>query len=238
MTPAHDERSSIAAKGLTGEGYKGHVFWDTEVFLLPFHLFSDPTIARSLLRYRWQQLARRAGESATQWLAGRALFPWKEARSAKKRRHFAAINIRTGLRQKWPRRRRNISRLSDIIAPAGYSIPADHGGWRSFIAHEALGATSGTAKFWISRAVRVNDRLEIHGCYWGLTNIPGNMSIIHAFTSYMAYYNVQQALSIARQFGCSDDAFIPSCRNVSHKNCGLPGFSQDGVLPQDDSVYG
>ncbi|MFO6484813.1 hypothetical protein ACLBR5_19115 [Escherichia coli] len=28
MTPAHDERSSIAAKGLTGEGYKGHVFWD------------------------------------------------------------------------------------------------------------------------------------------------------------------------------------------------------------------
>ena len=54
MTPAHDERSSIAAKGLTGEGYKGHVFWDTEVFLLPFHLFSDPTVARSLLRYRWQ----------------------------------------------------------------------------------------------------------------------------------------------------------------------------------------
>ena len=34
----------------TGEGYKGHVFWDTEVFLLPFHLFSDPTVARSLQR--------------------------------------------------------------------------------------------------------------------------------------------------------------------------------------------
>ena len=40
----------------TGEGYKGHVFWDTEVFLLPFHLFSDPTVARSLLRYRWHNL--------------------------------------------------------------------------------------------------------------------------------------------------------------------------------------
>ncbi|EPJ7320830.1 glycoside hydrolase family 65 protein, partial [Enterobacter asburiae] len=46
MTPAHDERSSIAAKGLTGEGYKGHVFWDTEIFLLPFHLFTRPQIAR------------------------------------------------------------------------------------------------------------------------------------------------------------------------------------------------
>ncbi|MCP5904977.1 glycoside hydrolase family 65 protein, partial [Klebsiella pneumoniae] len=48
MTPAHSERSSIAAKGLTGEGYKGHVFWDTEIFLLPFHLFTRPQIARSL----------------------------------------------------------------------------------------------------------------------------------------------------------------------------------------------
>ncbi|MDO1871197.1 glycoside hydrolase family 65 protein, partial [Escherichia coli] len=39
LTPAHDERSSIAAIGLTGEGAKGHGFWDTEVFMLPFHLF-------------------------------------------------------------------------------------------------------------------------------------------------------------------------------------------------------
>ena len=56
MTPAHDERSSIAAKGLTGEGYKGHVFWDTEIFLLPFHLFTRPQVARRLLRYRWLNL--------------------------------------------------------------------------------------------------------------------------------------------------------------------------------------
>lgn len=87
MTPAHDERSSIAAKGLTGEGYKGHVFWDTEVFLLPFHLFSDPTVARSLLRYRWhnllgaQEKARRNG-----WQG--ALFPWE---SAQRRRRDAGI---------------------------------------------------------------------------------------------------------------------------------------------------
>lgn len=100
MTPAHDERSSIAAKGLTGEGYKGHVFWDTEVFLLPFHLFSDPTVARSLLRYRWhnlpgaQEKARRNG-----WQG--ALFPWESARSGEEETpEFAAINIRTGLRQK------------------------------------------------------------------------------------------------------------------------------------------
>ena len=72
-------RSSIAAKGLTGEGYKGHVFWDTEVFLLPFHLFSDPTVARSLLRYRWHNLPGAQGESATQRLAGRSVSVGKRA---------------------------------------------------------------------------------------------------------------------------------------------------------------
>lgn len=85
MTPAHDERSSIAAKGLTGEGHKGHVFWDTEAFLLPFHLFSDPTVARSLPRYRWHNLpgARRRKHDAT---AGRARYFRGSARAAAKKR--------------------------------------------------------------------------------------------------------------------------------------------------------
>lgn len=95
MTPAHDERSSIAAKGLTGEGYKGHVFWDTEVFLLPFHLFSDPTVARSLLRYRWHNLPR-AGESATQRLAGRAISVGKSAAAKKRRRNLPPLTFAPG----------------------------------------------------------------------------------------------------------------------------------------------
>ncbi len=63
-----------------------------------------------------------------------------------------------------------------------------------------------TAKFWISRTVRVNDRLEIHDVI-GPDEYTEHVNN-NAFTSYMAYYNVQQALNIARQFGCSDDAFI------------------------------
>lgn len=39
MTPAHDNRMSIAAKGLSGEGYKGHTFWDTDIFVLPYFIF-------------------------------------------------------------------------------------------------------------------------------------------------------------------------------------------------------
>ncbi|XPE35882.1 hypothetical protein ACNKHN_07525 [Shigella flexneri] len=52
------KRSSIAAKGLTGEATRP-LFWDTEVFLRPFHLFSDPTVARALSALSLAQLARR-----------------------------------------------------------------------------------------------------------------------------------------------------------------------------------
>lgn len=109
MTPDHDERSSIAAKGLTGEGYKGHIFWDTEVFLLPFHLFTEPKTARSLLRYRWHNLPGAREKARRNGWQG-ALFPWESARSGDEETpEFAAINIRTGLRQKWPPHRLNIT---------------------------------------------------------------------------------------------------------------------------------
>ncbi len=53
MTPAHDNRMSIAAKGLSGEGYKGHTFWDTDIFILPYFTFTNPKIARQLEQYRY-----------------------------------------------------------------------------------------------------------------------------------------------------------------------------------------
>ena len=58
MAPAHDERMGIGAKALSGEGYKGHSFWDTEIFILPFFIFSNPTVAKSLLTYRYYGLRR------------------------------------------------------------------------------------------------------------------------------------------------------------------------------------
>ena len=53
MTPAHDERMNIGAKGMSGEGYKGHTFWDTEIFMLPYFSFTHPEIAKSLVTYRY-----------------------------------------------------------------------------------------------------------------------------------------------------------------------------------------
>lgn len=52
IAPRHSKSMSIPARGLSGQTYKGAVFWDTEMFLLPFYLYTEPTVARSLVKYR------------------------------------------------------------------------------------------------------------------------------------------------------------------------------------------
>jgi hypothetical protein len=47
---------SIGARALTGDDYRGHVFWDTEIFLLPFYVLTWPDAARALLMYRFRTL--------------------------------------------------------------------------------------------------------------------------------------------------------------------------------------
>lgn len=51
-----DPANNIGAKGLTGEGYSGHTFWDTETYCLPFYIFNNPKAARNLLEYRYKTL--------------------------------------------------------------------------------------------------------------------------------------------------------------------------------------
>ena len=78
MTPAHDSRMGIGAKGLSGEGYKGHSFWDTELFMLPFFTFTQPQIARSLVEYRYNTVAGARKKAKENGYKG-AMYPWESA---------------------------------------------------------------------------------------------------------------------------------------------------------------
>lgn len=51
-----DGRTGMGAKGLSGEGYEGHYFWDTEMYVLPVFVYTQPELARSLLDYRYSTL--------------------------------------------------------------------------------------------------------------------------------------------------------------------------------------
>lgn len=70
------EGSGVPAKGLTGQAYEGHYFWDTEVYLLPFLAYTQPRIARNLLRFRHSML-RSARERARELGHQGAMFPWR-----------------------------------------------------------------------------------------------------------------------------------------------------------------
>ena len=72
-----DGKTNISAKGVTGEGYEGHYFWDTEIYIFPFFLYSKPEIAKKLLEYRYAGLGQ-ARERARQMSHARgALYPWR-----------------------------------------------------------------------------------------------------------------------------------------------------------------
>ncbi len=76
--PYHDDRVSIPAKTLSGFGYRGHIFWDTEIFILPFFILTQPAIARNLLTYRYHTLdgARR---KASHYGYKGAMYAWESA---------------------------------------------------------------------------------------------------------------------------------------------------------------
>jgi len=76
--PRHTDRVSIGARGLSGEGYRGHVFWDTETFVVPFFTFTLPDVARNILGYRYHTLPAARKNAAAKGYRG-AMFAWESA---------------------------------------------------------------------------------------------------------------------------------------------------------------
>ena len=56
QSAGRDGRTGMGAKGLSGEGYEGHYFWDTEMYVLPVFVYTDSELAKQLLNYRYATL--------------------------------------------------------------------------------------------------------------------------------------------------------------------------------------
>src|SRR5690606_11998775 len=76
--PQHDDDVSIGAKTLSGAGYRGHVFWDTELFMVPPLTLTQPQLSRNLLMYRYHRLAGARAKARENGYEG-AMFPWESA---------------------------------------------------------------------------------------------------------------------------------------------------------------
>ena len=88
--PPHDGYTSIGARDLSGEAYHGHIFWDTEIFMLPALIFSHPEAARSCLLYRYRTLDAARARAHSLGFAG-ALYAWESTDTGEDRTPSSVI---------------------------------------------------------------------------------------------------------------------------------------------------
>ncbi|HEX5999460.1 MAG TPA: glycosyl hydrolase family 65 protein [Hyphomicrobiaceae bacterium] len=197
-----DEHVSIGARGLTGEAYRGHVFWDTEIYMLPFYVFTDPPAARALLMYRYHTLDAARRKAKAQGYDG-ALYAWESADTGDEvapQRVVAPdgrlVVIRTGERE------------HHISADVAYGV------WQYWHAtgDDAFMVSAGaeilieTARFWASRAqVEPDGRAHIRQVI--------GPDEYHELVDDNAYTNVMAALNLER---AADAAAILSREQPDH----------------------
>jgi len=188
---AHDDRYSIGAKGLTGFGYRGHVFHDTEIFMLPFFTYVLPDIARNLLMYRYHLLPAARKKAASNGYEG-AQYPWESTLNGEETTPISIIHPETG--ELIPVLNGFIElHITASIAHAVqqyWEVTGDDDFMRNYGAEVVLSA----AIFWGSRAEK-NDE----GGYYEITNVIGpdewhEHVNNNAFTNYMARDNLLNGL--------------------------------------------
>lgn len=192
MTPAHDCRMGIGAKGLTGEGYKGHSFWDTEVFILPFYIYSNPEVARTLLEYRYLGLEGARKKANENGFLG-AMYPWEAAwpSDGEVTPVWGAVDIITGERTKIWSGFIEQHITSDIaMAVWQYYIITNDQEFMDSYGYEIL---FDTAIFWSSR-FEYNAQLD----RYEITDVVGPDEYKehvdnNAFTNYTAVHNIKLA---------------------------------------------
>jgi trehalose/maltose hydrolase-like predicted phosphorylase len=187
-----DPRVSVAARGLTGSDYRGHVFWDTEIFLLPFYTLTWPEAARALLMYRHRTLdAARAKAAAAGWRG--AMYAWESADTGAETTPEQAVGpdrkvvqILCGTQEQ------------HITADVAYAVWQywQATGDEAFLTGAGAEILLETGRFWVSRAgLEADGRRHIRGVI-GPDEYHETIDD-NAFTNVMARWNIRRAAETA-----------------------------------------
>jgi trehalose/maltose hydrolase-like predicted phosphorylase len=192
--PRHNDGVNIGAKTLSGFGYRGHSFWDTEIFMLPLFIYTAPHIAKNLLNYRYQRLPAAREKAKSNGYEG-AQFPWESADTGEEVTptwipHFAdrnkLVRIWTGDIEI------HISADVALAAHRYWQITGDD----AWLVEQGAELILDTAKFWASRA-EWNPKLKRYE-YNDVIGPDENHEHVNnnAYTNRMAQWNIQLALDI------------------------------------------
>ncbi len=190
-----DLDAGIGARTLTGEGYRGHIFWDNEIFFLPFFIYTNPAIARNMLYYRYRRLDKALENAKNKGYLG-ALFPWESADSGNEttpswHKHLDGriIQIHTGQRE---------HHIAGDIAYAVYHYYQATND-SDFMFRAGLEMIFQTARFWASRA-EFNKRNDIYEIKHVIGPDEFHEDVDNnAYTNFLAKWNLLKASQLYRQ---------------------------------------
>ena len=230
QSAGYDGYSSIAAKGLSGEGYEGHYFWDTEMFMVPYFAMTNPAIARKLLEYRYKTLGKAKENAALLGHKKGALYPWRTITGRECSGYYPSGTAQY--------------HIDGDIAYAVILYYKTSGDWE-FIKEMGLKILFETNRLWLDVGNYYKDRFVIN-CVTGpdeYTCIVNN----NYYTNASAKYSMQWCLKFIQRLAEEKDAYqqfvkendlteeeIQAMKEAEEKMY-LPYDETLGINPQDDS---
>ena len=225
-----DGKRNIPAKGMTGAGYEGHYFWDTEIYMLPFFTYTRPEIAEALIRYRHTTLPA-ARARASQLHHRGCLYPWRTIDGREASAYFPAGTAQYHINADIAYAVRR-----HALARNGKGIPGDYG----------LEILFETARFWAG----FGDYIEGKGFCINMVTGPDEYTAMvdnNCFTNLMVRENLEYAARTARmlraenpgKFRGTADRINPAEEEISEweRAAGamyIPYDDERGIYPQDD----
>ncbi len=215
-----DGKTNFAAKGLTGEGYEGHYFWDTEMYLLPFFIYTNPEVAKQLLTYRGSILPQAKARAQELGQSG-ALFAWRTIDGNETSAYYPAGTAQLHIN-------------ADIVY--GFQLYERVTGDHSLMEGIGKDVVFETAKFWLDYGTYARkhgqDCFGIHGVtgpdeYSALVNN-------NFYTNKMVQNNLYYASELAERYGMYTEE---SSKWLAAADAMYFGFDEERKITQQDDCF-
>lgn len=222
----------VPAKGVTGSGYEGHYFWDTEVYVIPFLTYTLPEVARNALHFR-SVLLPAARNRAREMAQSGAMYPWRTINGEEASAYYAAGSAQV-----------------HIDADVAYALTkyVSATGDRGFLVREGIDMLVETARMWADLGFwRSNGDESFH--IHGVTGPDEYTTVVNnnLFTNVMARFNLEQAVEAVEWVRETDPAEFDRIRSRldlsgaevdEWRRCAegmsIPFDEGLGIHPQDD----
>ncbi|MEH1511757.1 glycosyl hydrolase family 65 protein [Cutibacterium avidum] len=221
---ARADQLGISAKGVTGSGYEGHYFWDTEVYVIPMLTYTHPRIAENALRFRVNTLpqARRRAEELSE---RGALFPWRTITGEEASAYYAAGTAQYHINADIAHAIMNHARAT---------------GDKTFLFRDAAPVLVETARMWADLGFwRINGGREFH--IHGVTGPDEYTTVVNnnLYTNVMARANLIDAASVMRRMKDEDPLWFEHlCSELDLTEDEVGGWEECAagmVIPFDDT---